>query len=58
MPGSCPRAGEGPLPNWSVVDRAARERLLGCGALLSPSVEPLPLDRTFSHLLSLKGGDR
>lgn len=58
VPGAIPLGGEGPLRSWAVLDRAARERLLGCGALLSPSVEPLPLDRAFSHLLSLKGGDR
>ncbi|MDP3542557.1 MAG: ABC transporter ATP-binding protein [Elusimicrobiota bacterium] len=57
VPGAIALGGEGLVRSWAVLDRAARERLLGCGALLSPSVEPLPLDRAFSHLLSLKGDE-
>ena len=43
--------------SWAVLDRSVRERLLGAGALTAPTVEPLPLDQAFSHLLSLKGGE-
>ena len=57
VPGALPLPGEGLVRAWAVLDRATRERLLGCGALSSPTVEPLPLDKAFSHLLSLKGGD-
>ena len=57
VPGAVPLGGEGLVRSWAVLDRATRERLLGCGALESPSVEPLPLDRAFSYLLSLKGGE-
>ena len=57
VPGAIPLGGEGLARSWAVLDKNTRERLLGCGALESPSVEPLPLDRAFSHLLSLKGGE-
>jgi len=57
VPGTIALGGEGLARSWAVLDKTSRERLLGCGALESPSVEPLPLDRAFSHLLSLKGGD-
>jgi ABC-2 type transport system ATP-binding protein len=49
--------GEGPLRSWAALDAAAKERLLAAGALEAPSVEPLPLDRALTHLLSLTGGD-
>lgn len=57
VPGALPLGGEGPARSWAVFDKPTRERLLACGALASPVVEPLTLDRAFSHLLSLKGGD-
>lgn len=57
VPGAIALGGDGLARSWAVLDRAGRERLLGCGALESPTVEPLPLDRTFTYLLSLKGGE-
>jgi ABC-2 type transport system ATP-binding protein len=57
VPGAIALGGEGLARSWAVLDRASRERLLGCGALESPSVEPMPLDRAFTHLLALKGGE-
>jgi len=58
VPGAIALGGEGLARSWAVLDRASRERLLGCGALEAPTVEPMPLDRAFTHLLSLKGGAR
>lgn len=57
VPGAIALGGEGPARSWAVLDRATRERLLGCGALESPTVEPMPLDRAFTHLLALTGGE-
>ncbi len=57
VPGAIALGGEGLARSWAVLDRPVRERLLGCGALESVSVESLPLDRAFSHLLALKGGE-
>ena len=48
VPGAISLGGEGLLRSWAALDRAVRERLIGCGVLESPSVEPLPLDRA-SH---------
>ena len=57
VPGAIALGGEGLPRSWAVLEKTARERLLGSGALESPSVEPLPLDRAFNYLLSLKGGE-
>lgn len=54
--GAVPLSGEGPLRAWAAIGREARERLLAAGALESPTVEPLPVDKVFSCLLSLNGG--
>lgn len=57
VPGAISLGGEGLVRSWAVLDRSVRERLLGAGALTSPTVEPLPLDRAFAHLLTLTGGE-
>lgn len=57
VPGAIELPGSGLARSWAALDKAARERLLACGAIAAPVVEPLPLDKAFSHLLTIKGGD-
>lgn len=57
VPGAIALPGEGLARSWAALDKTARERLLACGAIAAPVVEPLPLDKAFSHLLTMKGGD-
>ncbi len=57
VPGAIELGGEGLVRSWAALDKGVKDRLLGCGALSAPTVEPLPLDKAFAHLLSMKGGD-
>jgi len=47
---------EGPLRAWAILDRRVKERLLGSNVLESIQVESLPLERAFTCLLTLYGG--
>lgn len=55
VPGAIDLGGHGLVRSWAALDKAVRDRLLGCGALSAPTVEPLPLDKAFAHLLCLGG---